>query len=341
MRVDIITLFPEMFAPLEHSIVKRAREAGHLDLTLHQLRDYAYNKHRQVDDVPYGGGAGMVLKPEPFFEAIRAIAALAEGEPWVISLTPQGEPLRQPLVEQLATRPRLLLLCGHYEGMDERVTERFVHQEISLGDFVMTGGEIAAMALVDAVTRLLPGVIDAESLLSESFHGNLLEAPHYTRPQTIEDMSVPEVLLSGHHANIDKWRREEALRRTLRKRPDLLASADLSEREREWLLSAGNQAELHSAMTAVFFVYEAFWTGLRTDERGPTWVLRGRAGSDLQKGDRFLWGGRSLQVEAISTYQREVELLVGGMTGDLTVRWHDGEAAWFLQPGVSQPDDHH
>lgn len=235
MRIDIITLFPEMFAPLEHSIVRRARQAGHLEVVLHQLRDYTTDKHRTVDDIPFGGGAGMVMKPEPAFAAIRAIQQMTPRRARVILTTPQGRRLDQRAVEKLAGYPRLIIICGHYEGLDQRVCDALVDEEISLGDFVLTGGEIPALAIVDAVARLQPEVLDDESLLHESFTDSLLEAPHYTRPRVWEGMEVPPVLLSGHHAAIDRWRRREAIRRTAQRRPDLLAEAPLSTEERRWL----------------------------------------------------------------------------------------------------------
>lgn len=237
MRIDIITLFPEMFAPLEHSIIKRARQAGTVEIHLHQLRDYATDRHRMVDDVPYGGGAGMVLKPDPIFGALRAVQAMADPPARVVHLSPVGAPFHQAKAEELSRLPRLLLLCGHYEGMDQRVIDALVDEEISLGDFVLTGGELAAMAVVDATVRLVPGVIDSESLQHESFTDGLLEFPHYTRPRHFEGMDVPEVLLSGHHAEITRWRRRQSLRITLERRPELLErcaldKADLKELQR-------------------------------------------------------------------------------------------------------------
>lgn len=235
MRIDIITLFPDMFAPLEHSIIKRARAGGHVDICLHQLRDYATDKHRCVDDIPYGGGAGMVLKPEPLFAAIRAVQQMATPRARVLHMTPQGRRLDQSAVEVLAGYSRLLIICGHYEGIDQRVVDALVDEEISLGDFVLTGGEIPAMALVDAVSRLQPEVLDEASLDQESFTHGLLEAPQYTRPREFEGLGVPAILLSGHHAEIDRWRRESSLRRTAQRRPDLLATAELTPAERRWL----------------------------------------------------------------------------------------------------------
>lgn len=227
MRIDIVTLFPEMFAPLDHSIVKRARLAGKIDIQLHQLRDYATDRHHVVDDVPYGGGAGMVLKPEPLFAAIRAVQAMAEPQARVILMSPQGAPFTHAKAEELSRLPRLLLVCGHYEAVDQRVVEGLVDEEISLGDFVLTGGEIPAMAVVDAAVRLVPGVIDGASLEHESFTEGLLEFPHYTRPRSFEGRGVPDVLCSGHHAEINRWRRRQSLRVTLLRRPELLERCHL------------------------------------------------------------------------------------------------------------------
>jgi len=224
MHIDIITLFPEMFAPLQHSIIQRAQKAGLVRILIHQLRDYATNKHHTVDDTPYGGGPGMVLKPEPLSAAIRAIGASQEPEAHVILTTPQGALLHQKRLEELSRMPRLMIICGHYEGVDQRVIDKYVHEEISVGDYVLTGGELPAMVLVDAVVRLRPGVIDAESLHHESFTHSLLDWPHYTRPRVFEGMEVPPVLTCGDHAAIERFRREEALRRTLERRPELLKS---------------------------------------------------------------------------------------------------------------------
>ncbi len=235
MRIDILTLFPEMFAgPLGESIVGRAAREGRVEILLHNIRDWAHDRHRTVDDYPYGGGAGMVLKAEPLGAAIEAVRRMGRPAP-VILLTPQGRLLRQPLVEELAGRPRLILVCGHYEGVDERVRLLHVDEEVSIGDYVLTGGEVPAMVLVDAVVRLLPGVIEGASLEQESHHSNLLEHPHYTRPATYHGLTVPPVLLSGHHAEIVRWRRHQSLRRTLLRRPDLLEEAAITPEERAFL----------------------------------------------------------------------------------------------------------
>lgn len=222
MRIDILTLFPEVFSPLFASIPARAQQAGAVKLELHYLRKWGIGKHRQVDDVPFGGGPGMLLKPEPLFAAIGDIQSLTEEPACAIFLTPQGQPLTQGLVNELAALPRLLLVCGHYEGIDERVRERLIDREISLGDFVLSGGELPAMVLADAVIRLQPGVIAQESYEQDSFYSGLLDHPHYTRPAEFEGMKVPEVLLSGHHEKIEQWRHQAARQRTLERRPDLL-----------------------------------------------------------------------------------------------------------------------
>jgi tRNA (guanine37-N1)-methyltransferase len=218
--IDILTLFPEMFpGPLSAGVTGRGLASGLVTLRLHNLRDYTHDRHRQVDDVPYGGGAGMVLKPEPIFEAVRARA----GKGPVILLTPQGELLNQGLVRELAGHDDLYLICGRYEGVDERVATHLVDKEISIGDYVLTGGELPAMVVIDAVSRLVAGVLGSdESPKDESFDQHLLEYPHYTRPAEFEGHPVPEVLRSGHHAEIERWRRAQATERTRRRRPDLL-----------------------------------------------------------------------------------------------------------------------
>lgn len=222
MRIDIVTLFPEVFAPLFSSIPARAQEKGAVSIELHQLRHWGLGRHRQVDDVPFGGGPGMLLKPEPLFAAVREITALDERPPTTIFMTPQGQRFDQKLAFELAEMPRVLLLCGHYEGVDERVRERLVDREISIGDYVLSGGELAAMVVADALIRLQPGVIKEESFQQDSFAQSLLDHPHYTRPAEFEGMRVPDVLLSGHHANIEKWRAEQSRLRTAERRPDLL-----------------------------------------------------------------------------------------------------------------------
>ncbi|MBI2913528.1 MAG: tRNA (guanosine(37)-N1)-methyltransferase TrmD [Chloroflexi bacterium] len=221
MRIDILTLFPGMFrGPFEESILKRAIDRGILQIHIHDIRAFATTRHQVVDDYPYGGGAGMVMKPEPIFAAVESVRRESSR---VVLITPQGRPFRQPVAQELSKVEHMVLLCGHYEGVDERVREHLVDDELSLGDFVLTGGELAAMVVCDAVARLLPGVLGAEeSAVEESFAEDLLEYPHYTRPPEFRGWSVPEVLLSGDHARIARWRRQQSLLRTLRRRPDLL-----------------------------------------------------------------------------------------------------------------------
>ena len=221
MKIDVLTLFPEMFAgPLDVSIVQRARKTGLLNLRVHNLRDWTHDRHKTVDDRPFGGSAGMVLKPEPLFEAVES---LGNEQTKVILLTPAGRPFSQAIARELAQDEHLLFICGSYEGVDERVRETLVDDELSIGDYVLTNGGLPAMVIIDAVTRLLPGALgDDESAKDESFSHGLLEYPHYTRPAEFRGMKVPDVLLSGHHAEIDKWRAEQARLRTAQQRPDLL-----------------------------------------------------------------------------------------------------------------------
>jgi tRNA (guanine37-N1)-methyltransferase len=229
-RIDVLTLFPKMFeSPFAESIVARARAAGQIELAVHDIREWATDRHHVVDDAPYGGGAGMVLKPEPLSRAIRA----TKGERGhVVLMSAQGSLFDQAAARRLARLPHLVIVCGHYEGVDERVIEGDVDEELSIGDFVLTGGELAAMLVVDAVTRLVPDVIEAESLTHESHTDGLLEGPHYTRPVEHDGRRVPAVLLSGDHAAIARWRRGEAIRRTAERRPDLLEGAGLTPAER-------------------------------------------------------------------------------------------------------------
>jgi tRNA (guanine37-N1)-methyltransferase len=240
MRIDILTIFPGMFrGPFDYGIVRRARERGLVEIVVHDLREFATDKHRTVDDRPFGGGEGMVFKPEPIFRAVESVL----GERFdrervaVILLTPQGRVFTQAMAEQLAVRERLVLICGRYEGVDERVAEHLATHEISIGDYVLTGGEIPAMVIVEAIVRLLPGALHrAESARRESFsEGGILDYPQYTRPADFRGLRVPEVLLSGHHAEIARWRRRMALAKTLRHRPDLLEKAALSEEDRRFL----------------------------------------------------------------------------------------------------------
>ena len=221
MKIDVLTLFPGMFAgPLDESIVKRARGAGLLDLTIHNLRDYTHDRHKTVDDKPFGGGPGMLLKPEPIFEAVEKLGREATR---VILLSPAGRQFNQAIARELAQQTHLLFVCGSYEGFDERVREALADDELSIGDYVLTNGALPAMVVIDAVTRLLPGVLgDDESSRDESFSHGLLEYPHYTRPAEFRGMKVPDVLLSGHHAEIEKWRQEQAKQRTQQRRPDLM-----------------------------------------------------------------------------------------------------------------------
>ncbi|HWH32228.1 MAG TPA: tRNA (guanosine(37)-N1)-methyltransferase TrmD [Egibacteraceae bacterium] len=223
MRIDVLSIFPEFFSgPLDASLIGKAREAGTLDVRVHDLRDWTHDRHRTVDDLPFGGGAGMVMKPEPFFEAVEALYGSIEARPRTVLFTPRGRPLDQALARELSGEPALLLLCGRYEGIDERVHTGIATDEVSIGDYVLSGGEVAACVLVEAVTRLIPGVMGNEaSADDESFSDGLLEYPQYTRPADYRGMTVPDVLLSGHHANVAAWRREQAVARTRAVRPDL------------------------------------------------------------------------------------------------------------------------
>jgi len=237
MQIDILTLFPAMFeGPLTESILKRAQEKGLLAVRLHDIREYATDRHHSVDDTPYGGGGGMVMLPEPLFAAVEAVKGSEAATP-VILFTPQGRVFTQKVAQELAAYPRLIFVCGRYEGGDERVRQAAVTDEISIGDFVITGGELAAMIVVDAVSRLIPGVLGARWAADEDSHAmGLLEYPHYTRPPVFREMPVPDVLLNGNHTAIEAWRRREAIRRTWQRRPDLLITAELSEAER-WFLA--------------------------------------------------------------------------------------------------------
>ena len=233
MHVDIFTLFPGMFqGPLSASILKRAQERQLLSIALHDIRAATTDKHHVVDDYPYGGGAGMVMKPEPVFAAIEAVYA---GGPLIL-LTPQGRLFSQQIAQELSQEPRIMLLCGHYEGIDERVRQHLVSDEISIGDYVLTGGELAAMVVVDAVGRLLPGVLAGDSTREESYTSGVLEYPQYTRPPEFRGWRIPAVLLSGHHAEIARWRRKESLRLTRQRRPDLFARLDLNSKTDRKLL---------------------------------------------------------------------------------------------------------
>ncbi|MGZ3634652.1 MAG: tRNA (guanosine(37)-N1)-methyltransferase TrmD [Syntrophales bacterium] len=232
IRFDILSVFPEMFeSPLNHSILKRAQEKGMAEIHLHNIRDYAEDKHRMTDDAPYGGGGGMVMKVEPIDKALASIVPSRDNA-LVVLLTPQGETFHQQMAEEMSRYSRIVLVCGHYEGVDERVRDHLVDREISIGDFILTGGELSAMVIVDAVTRLIPGVLgNNESASYDSFSTGLLEYPHYTRPGSYRDWQVPEVLLSGNHREIESWRRKESLKRTYLRRPDLLEIIDLSDED--------------------------------------------------------------------------------------------------------------
>jgi tRNA (guanine37-N1)-methyltransferase len=236
MRIDILTLFPKMFTgPFDESIIKRAIDNNIVSIVIHNLRDWGLGKHKVVDDSPFGGGAGMVMKTEPIFEAVEAIKARdGDSSAPVVLLTPQGRVFNQKIAAELAKFDRLILICGHYEGIDERVREHLATDEISIGDYVLTGGELAAMVVIDAVVRHLPGVLGSEESAEEDSHtAGLLEYPQYTRPPVYRGWEVPQVLLSGNHAQIAKWRREQSILRTFMKRPDLFEKADLSPAERK------------------------------------------------------------------------------------------------------------
>ena len=237
MTIDIATIFPEMvMAVLGESIIGRAMADGLVDIRCHNIRDYTLDKHGRVDDYPYGGGMGMVMQPEPIFRCFEAVCAQRGGRPKAVYMSPQGRVLTQQVSREYAGEGSLFVLCGHYEGVDQRVLDEIVDEEISLGDFVLTGGEIAAMAFVDSVVRLCPGVLSSEDCVTEESHWNgLLEYPQYTRPPVWQGREVPPVLLSGHHANIQRYRREEALRNTWKKRPDMLQTAPLDGADRAFL----------------------------------------------------------------------------------------------------------
>ncbi|MCK9362214.1 MAG: tRNA (guanosine(37)-N1)-methyltransferase TrmD [Syntrophales bacterium] len=233
IRFDILTIFPEMFeSPLQSSILKKAIDRGIIEVNLYDIRAYAEDRHRMTDDSPYGGGGGMVMKVEPIDRALSAVPLL-NGDAPVILLTPQGEPLCQKMAKELALQPQLVMVCGHYEGVDERVRRHLVNREISIGDYVLTGGELSALVLLDAVSRFVPGVLgNSESAVTDSFAEGLLEYPHYTRPPEYRGWGVPNVLLSGNHREIEEWRRRQSLIRTRNKRPDLMGKAELTDKER-------------------------------------------------------------------------------------------------------------
>ncbi len=219
MKFDVLTLFPEMFEILNQSIIGKAIEKELIDINLINIRDFSKDKHKKVDDTPYGGGAGMVMKPDVVYDAYQSIK---DRNAKVIYMSPQGKPLNQKKVEELSKENHLIILCGHYEGIDQRVLDKIVDEELSIGDYVLTGGEIPAMVLIDSVSRYVEGVLKEDSIKEESFSNGLLEYPQYTRPEIFEGMKVPEILLSGHHENIEKWRKEKSLEMTKKKRPDIL-----------------------------------------------------------------------------------------------------------------------
>lgn len=238
MKIDILSLFPEMFEGVLHSsIMKKAQENEAVTFGVTNFRDFSENKHRKVDDYPYGGGAGMLLKPEPLFAAVKSVTEDTEATPRVILLCPQGERFTQGKAEELSKEEHLVFICGHYEGYDERIRQHLVTDELSIGDFILTGGELAAMTIVDSVVRLLPNVLgNSESPVQDSFSTGLLEHPQYTRPANFNGMEVPEVLLSGNHAKIDQWREEQSLLRTFERRKDLLEKAPLTEHQKKMLV---------------------------------------------------------------------------------------------------------
>lgn len=237
MKIDVLTLFPEMFTGVfNSSILGKAQQKGIVQLDAINFRNYANNKHNTVDDYPYGGGGGMVLQAEPVFLAVEDLQQQATEAPRVILMCPQGERFTQRKAEELSAASHLVFICGHYEGYDERIRQHLVTDEISVGDYVLTGGELPAMTVIDSVVRLLPGVLGNEtSAVTDSYSTGLLEYPHYTRPAKFREWTVPDELLSGHHANIEKWRRQQSLLRTLERRPDLLEHVELSKKEKQWL----------------------------------------------------------------------------------------------------------
>ena len=232
MKFNILTLFPEMFEPIKESIIKRAEEKNLIEINLINIRDFSEKKHNQVDDTPYGGGAGMVIMPDVVYRAYNSIKADNQK---VIYLSPQGKTLNQEKVKQLSKEENIVLLCGHYEGIDQRIIDEIVDEEISIGEYVLTGGELPAMVVIDAVSRYVDGVLKENSIKEETFSDGLLEYPQYTRPEIFNNVRVPEVLFSGHHENIRKWRRYQSIKNTFKKRPDLLEKANLSKEDKEIL----------------------------------------------------------------------------------------------------------
>lgn len=238
MQFDVLTLFPEMFKILDESIIGRAKEKYLININLINIRGFSKNKHKKVDDTPYGGGAGMVIQPDVVYDAYKSVK---DDKAKVIYMSPQGKRLDQAKVEELSKQEHLILLCGHYEGIDQRVIDKIVDEEISIGDYVLTGGELPAMVLIDSVSRYVEGVLKNDSTKEESFSQGLLEYPQYTRPEIFEEDKVPEVLLSGHHKNIDKWRRKQSLKITFNKRPDLLEKMNLSDEDKKVLEEIYNE----------------------------------------------------------------------------------------------------
>jgi len=237
MKFDILTIFPEIFdTVLGSSIIGRAQESGLITVKAYNIRDFSTDKHKKTDDYPYGGGNGLVMLAQPIYDAYRSITQNLDYKPWFIYMSPQGKRLDQQMVEQLSTHEHIVLLCGHYEGVDERILEELVDEEVSIGDYVLTGGELPAMVLVDAISRTVPGVLSNEnSYVDESHKDGVLEYPQYTRPVEILDKRVPDILLSGHHANINKWRRLQSLKRTRERRPDLFGKLDLTRDDKKLL----------------------------------------------------------------------------------------------------------
>ena len=240
MKFDVLTLFPEMFEPLKQSIIKRATESEIININLVNIRDFSENRHNKVDDTPYGGGAGMLMKPDV---VDRAYESVKSEKSKVIYLSPQGRTLNQKIVKELSKEEHLILLCGHYEGIDQRVIDKIVDKEISIGDYVLTGGEIPAMVLIDSVCRYVDGVISNESTDEESFSNGCLEYPQYTRPEVFDGARVPEVLISGHHENIRNWRRLKSLENTFRKRPDMLENIVLTDKEKDYIQSLKKEVQ--------------------------------------------------------------------------------------------------
>ena len=344
IRFDVLTIFPDMFrGPLDQSIMARARQEGLIDVQVHDLREWTHDRHRTVDDYPFGGGAGMVMKPEPIFEALEAIRPLAEPAPYVVFMSPQGRRLDRALVDELSSHPRLLLLCGRYEGVDERVLQHAVDLEVSIGDFVVSGGEIPAMLLIDAVARRVPGVLGGEgSLEEESFEGALLEYPQYTRPAEFRNWPVPDVLLSGHHGEVEKWRRRERLLRTQARRPDLLEQAQLTAKERAWLAEAsGGLADPGFAQREVDGVIFQARVAVVACSRGRV-LLHRTVGDEIWS----LPGGRLRVGEALADAARREMQEEAGM------RVRPGEILWVIEnffesraafdgPGEGRPARHH